>query len=348
MPKFSIIVPVYKVEKYIRECLESLINQNFKDFEVILVDDASPDGSGAICDEYALKDGRIKVIHKPENEGLGNARKSGVEAASGKWLCYVDSDDWLEENALEYCSENINESDIFVFGFTMCHQGPDGKTVWTDNVLPQRNTAETKKEIGNIVVDLERQRAFPYMCNKLYRTEFVRGSGVHFNIIKSMEDFFYNIEIFEKAERVSVVDKALYNYRKPRGETLASAYNPDFFELSKKRYEAEKRFLKNMDAESSENTQVLCRSYFNHLISCLMRDSAENSGLKFSERLKRAETYFNDVLTVEVLEEYIPDSTVRRIFASLMCRKKYGTAVIIGKLAYIARQNHGFLRLLKR
>ncbi len=100
MPLFSIIIPVYNVEKYLNKCVDSVLNQTFTDFEVILVDDGSPDNCPAICDSYAEKDKRVRVIHK-QNGGLICARKSGLEAARGDYIGFVDSDDWIEENMYE-------------------------------------------------------------------------------------------------------------------------------------------------------------------------------------------------------------------------------------------------------
>ena len=100
MDLISIIVPVYNVEKYIHECVDSIINQTYKNIEIILVDDGSPDNCGKICDEYAKKDNRIKVIHKP-NGGLSDARNHGIDVANGEWLMFIDSDDWIEPNMAE-------------------------------------------------------------------------------------------------------------------------------------------------------------------------------------------------------------------------------------------------------
>lgn len=99
MPKISIIVPVYNVEKYLRKCIDSILNQTFKDFELILIDDGSTDESGKICDEYNLKDNRIKVIHK-ENGGLSSARNAGLDIAQGEYIGFVDSDDWIESDQI--------------------------------------------------------------------------------------------------------------------------------------------------------------------------------------------------------------------------------------------------------
>lgn len=115
--KISIIIPVYKVEPYLRQCLDSVVNQTYKNLEIILVDDGSPDNCGAICDEYAKKDERIRVIHK-RNEGLPAARNEGIRAATGEWLAFVDSDDWCELDYYEKLIDAVkgHEADIFWAG----------------------------------------------------------------------------------------------------------------------------------------------------------------------------------------------------------------------------------------
>lgn len=116
-PKISCIVPVYNVEKYLRRCVDSILNQTFTDFELILVDDGSPDNSPAICYEYAVKDSRIKVIHKV-NGGVSSARNVGLDVAKGEWICFVDSDDLIEADYMQKMYEAAinNNSDFIMCG----------------------------------------------------------------------------------------------------------------------------------------------------------------------------------------------------------------------------------------
>ena len=118
MSKVSVIVPVYKVEKYLKTCINSIRNQTYTDIEIILVDDGSPDMCGKICDEFKREDNRIVVVHKT-NEGLGRARNSGLDVASGEFICFVDSDDWLVESAIEKWVYYVNKhnADIVMCNF---------------------------------------------------------------------------------------------------------------------------------------------------------------------------------------------------------------------------------------
>lgn len=135
MAVLSIIVPIYKVEDYLEECIESIFAQTFTDWECILVDDGSPDRSPAICDKYALKDARIKVIHK-KNEGVSSARKTGVNAASGKWIMFVDADDLLEVGAIEGLMRYLDEdSTLQMIEGTYCWFYPDNTEKQRDSVV---------------------------------------------------------------------------------------------------------------------------------------------------------------------------------------------------------------------
>ena len=131
MPEISVIVPVYKVEKYIHRCIDSILNQTFRDFELIMVDDGSPDNCGAICDEYAAKDNRVVVIHQ-ENGGLSAARNAGIDWAftnsNSEWLNFIDSDDWVHPEYLQklYDAAKCNNVSVSVCGFERtCGEEPE-------------------------------------------------------------------------------------------------------------------------------------------------------------------------------------------------------------------------------
>ena len=111
MPKISVIVPVYNTEKYLHRCIDSILAQTFTDFELLLIDDGSKDNSGAICDEYAAKDSRVRVFHK-ENGGVSSARNLGLDNVRGEWVTFVDSDDWVEKEYIELFVKNIDDLGI--------------------------------------------------------------------------------------------------------------------------------------------------------------------------------------------------------------------------------------------
>ena len=140
--KISVIVPVYKAEAWLARCVDSILAQTFRDLEVILVDDGSPDGSGALCEGYAAADSRVKAIHKA-NGGVSSARNAGIEAASGEWVAFVDSDDWLEPDYLERLADRLTgpDCDVVMGGARIT----DGVSI-TGRPCPPRPTL-TKEEL---------------------------------------------------------------------------------------------------------------------------------------------------------------------------------------------------------
>ena len=137
---FSVIIPVYNVERYLRKCLDSILIQSFKDFEVILVDDGSKDKSGTICDEYATKDERISVLHK-ENGGVSSARNAGIDKASGEWILFVDADDVVPQDTFLYYANSIASNDIeMILGsYVECDE---------NGVITKSDTRQFEKQIS--------------------------------------------------------------------------------------------------------------------------------------------------------------------------------------------------------
>ena len=129
--KLSVVVPVYKVEKYLARCIESILEQSFADFELILVDDGSPDRCPAICDEYAQKDDRIKVIHQT-NRGLSSARNAGIECASGEYIAFIDSDDFISKNMFSILMQNALDHQADISGCCAVLVAEDAEAEFTD------------------------------------------------------------------------------------------------------------------------------------------------------------------------------------------------------------------------
>jgi len=165
----TIIVPIYKVEEYLRRCVDSILKQTYKNLEVILVNDGSPDGCGAICDEYATLDGRIEVIHKT-NGGLSDARNAGIEVAHGSYVSFVDSDDWIHQEYIGKLYDLLREtnSDISVCNFI--------KTS-SDNIELEITTGEifefTNHEALEQLTDIKFYDQMVISCGKLYKKKLV-------------------------------------------------------------------------------------------------------------------------------------------------------------------------------
>lgn len=218
-PEISVIVPVYKVEKYLNKCIDSILLQTFKDFELILVDDGSPDKCGEICDKYEYEDNRIKVIHK-ENGGVSSARNAGIDIARGKYINFVDSDDWIERESLEVLYKIANET---------CADIVQGKGVIAkDEVNIELIKNSTFNEYSNVEAlhdlfnyDNGEIRIVPF--NKLNSIRLF--SGLRYPEGKIHEDEYLTPRLIYKANKVAVVDSQLYHYRLSKGSIMRSKFS---------------------------------------------------------------------------------------------------------------------------
>ncbi len=209
MPEISIIVPVYNVEQYLSQCVSSIITQSYKDFELILVDDGSPDNCPAMCDDFAEKDIRIKVIHQ-KNGGLSNARNSGFKAACGKYIWFIDSDDYILENALKTISEYFHtESDIISFGFVNDVNGE----IKGRNVMPFAGIADNK-QICALANTACSSHLFTFVWRDIYNREFLINNNIYFvDGLSYAEDSAFNSKAFFLANRICYIEDCLYAYR---------------------------------------------------------------------------------------------------------------------------------------
>lgn len=203
-PIISIIVPVYKAEKYLHRCVDSLLAQTFTNFELVLVDDGSPDGSGHLCDEYALKDSRVKVIHKT-NGGVASARQCGIENATGVYTIHADPDDWVEPTMLQelYDKAVAENADMVVCDYFLCKRK---KTLY----ISQKPCSLRPDDLFREYLG---QRLHGSLCNKLIKRELYTKYNISFHPeIVRWEDLYIVCLILMHPVKVAYLDKSFYYY----------------------------------------------------------------------------------------------------------------------------------------
>ncbi|MEU6814753.1 CDP-glycerol glycerophosphotransferase family protein [Streptomyces sp. NPDC046860] len=227
MPRFSVIVPCFKVQGFLRECLDSVLGQSFGDLEVIAVDDRSPDGCGAILDEYAERDPRVKVLHLPENVGLGRARNAGMPHATGDYLLFLDSDDTLTPGALEAVAGRLAESadpDVLVFDYARTYWwGGTRRNVLAHLLSAQDGTftAAERPEILDLLM---------VVWNKVYRRDFVTAHGFAFPP-GYYEDTPWTFPVMLSAGRIATLDQVCLHYRQRRQGNILSTTSRKHFDV---------------------------------------------------------------------------------------------------------------------
>lgn len=217
----SIIIPVYKTERYLPKCLESLLAQSYADWEAILVDDGSPDGSGELCDAYAGKDGRFRVIHQ-DNAGPGAARNHGLEVAQGEYVCFVDSDDWVGPRFLESVMAPAHtDKDILFWGYTAAYADRE-----EERHVPER-CADTQAEAWQMISELKQTRMFGYMVVDRFKRSVIEEHGIRFATdIKVHEDLCFTNEYCQHITSAACIDNTDYRYRMAEGGSLSSRFYP--------------------------------------------------------------------------------------------------------------------------
>lgn len=217
---FSIILPVYNVEKYLRECVDSILSQTFTDYEIILVDDGSVDSSPKICDEYAEKDNRIKVIHK-KNGGLSDARNAGTEIANGEYIIYIDSDDFLIDNSFlsKVCEKTRSGVDLVFYKYVKFF---DGTKQFSECNFGYQ-TALTKEGYAEKISALVKSDSFYGMAwIKAIKTSVIKNNNIMFEVGLLGEDMEWNYHIITHSSNIDFVDEPFIAYRQREGSITST------------------------------------------------------------------------------------------------------------------------------
>ena len=319
-PEISIIVPVYNVEKYLKRCIDSILNQSFTNFELILVDDGSTDNSGKIIDEYAIKDERIKVIHK-ENGGQGSARNRGLDIAKGNYIGFVDSDDWIHKDMYKCMYQIINEdsTDIVQVGHNTVEKYTKDKRcnindlniICIDNII-EKFTDCNSFEILPLI--------FP--VNKLYRRELWKN--LRFPEGKFAEDLRIIYKIYDITTKYKIIDYNFYNYYMSPNSSTRGEFNIKKLE-DLEAWEEMFQFFKNKysDIDISNLKAVFCRRLLRYyFLTCEYKNIQIDLKKKFNSNVK-------NVLKSKKLN--YKEKSVYLLFriSPILCKKKSGKTLNI-------------------
>lgn len=337
-PCYSIIMPVYNVARYLDESINSVIAQTYNDWELILINDASPDNSLAICRRYEESDSRIIVVDKKVNEGLGMARNTGMEFASGEWILFMDSDDRIEPHTLEKlkCYLKSDTPDILVFGFTQEFEDKDRNILSKNILIPPPEKSENSYETAALSMFLDYNRVFSYAWNKLYRCSLLREHKILFERTKMIEDSLFNFQAFNKARHVVCISEAYYRYRKPPHETLASQYIDDFYLLCLRRFHEELSLLARNNALTKRNLEMLSAVHIKHIFSALVR-IISNQNFSTHTKLEKQKEIFNDKDIQESLMKCTAENFKYKVLLNCMKQKRIVLCFVLARIYLLVR-----------
>lgn len=280
-PKISVVVPVYNVEKYLPCCIDSILAQTFTNFELILVDDGSPDGCPAICDEYAKRDCRVKVVHQ-QNQGVSAARNIGLDMTRGEYVCFVDSDDYISQDLFStYIFElEQRDLDLIICGFKNFYDKNKKKSFYE---LPNQEIFELKdfwKNFGNLL----NNHILRSPCNKLYRINVIKNNGIRFDTSTQMaEDAIFNSVYYDKIKSLRVCNKPLYNVRiHDSSSRLTNSYHENFLASQITLFKNYVNLLRKNNVLSDENISVISYEFSNLLWKGLSDEARKKNCIPLS------------------------------------------------------------------
>ncbi|MEF9892034.1 MAG: glycosyltransferase family 2 protein [Anaerorhabdus sp.] len=311
--KLSIIMAMYNAEKYIKPCLESILNQTFKDFELIIVDDGSKDGSAEIVKKYGEIDKRIKY-HYQENQSACVALNNGIGYAKGEYLTFVDNDDIVEIETYEKVSNLLDEfsADIVVYGYYQEFIDEGYSTI----CKPDELYASTYEECQNIVVNIFENGVFHPFWNKWYRRELILINDINFDSrFNSMGDYSFNCRLFQHAKNIATLDFVGYHYLKRNRDSLVTNYVKNMVPCFEERRRLTRELFDYYDLwclESAKNYYIT--QYYFESEDFLINLYKPKCDLDKNEKCKLIDKYILDKKSKEYYDCFKPNTIYAKIF----------------------------------
>lgn len=312
----SVIVPIYNVEKELNRCVDSLLNQTYPYLEIILVDDGSPDQCGRICDDYARRDERVRVIHK-KNAGLGMARNSGLEVASGEFILFVDSDDFVSNTHVEVLLNAITEENAdmaitgyirnFTDGRRIARQATQNRKVFQKDQILQEVLLPILGAKVDASSDVERTMS---VWTNIYRKTLIDEHHLRFVSEREYvsEDLFFNIHYIMSANVIAVLPECSYFYSE-NVNSLTNAFRPDRFEKYCKMFLHETELLKSFGVFECAKLRVY-RTLIMKAKKCISMIACSDMGLR--KKMQATKEILENKIFNDVLQEYTPHVTEKR------------------------------------
>ncbi|MCR5581330.1 MAG: glycosyltransferase [Pseudobutyrivibrio sp.] len=332
--KFSVIVPTYGVGDYIGDALGGLMMQTYDNFEVIIVDDCSPDKSGEIARDFMERDDRFFYYRHDKNQGVSCARNTGITHATGDYILFLDPDDMYERNLLRVCAAVLerNPVDLLVYSFTEDYRNKAGKIEYmkgiTLDLLDYDDDMVTTNDpvtIHKLAMQMEGITMLGYPWNKCYKTSVIKENNLQFQQIKHVEDILFNCDFLDYTTSMVVLNDVLYHYRNQGQARLTGGAIDDYFKLQKIRvqriYEQQQEW-KTCDFEA---LGTLSKEYFRSFQSAMVRQLesgvSDDEILKWCNKEAESEMY-------EELKRYMPDnSKTLKLLYKPLTEGLFGTAL---------------------
>lgn len=321
MCRLSIVMPVYNTARFLNRSIDSVIAQTFTDWELILVDDGSKDNSGAVCDEYAKKDGRIKVIHK-ENGGAGSARNMGLDIAKGDYVVFPDSDDWIEKDAYEYCVKKMDDDDLdmMVFGSvnTVYDEEENAISEIDGRITPCHY--KTQEECRKHFAMLMDSQPMGGPSDKVYRMSIIRDNHVRYPDLRRMQDGVFNMRYFDHISSFAAVDRFFYHFTMHPSDYQKKKIPKDFVKCAIVFHKTALGLLEKWDRKTEDNERLMGDWFTEQVILAQTDYLPKGEGTGFGDIYRHIKTINNNEYIHAFYKRYSKIHEMRKMETAIMNR----------------------------
>lgn len=339
-PFFSVVMPAYGVEKYLEKAVKSIQDQTFTDWELIIVEDGSPDKTGELAEKLKETDDRIQVLHHEKNRGLSPARNTGMAAAQGEYIWFMDPDDYVDTDVLENVYESLkkNPAQLVVMGHVEEYYDGDGKLSYTHDVKPHRHYFREQEKLREYMIYLEQETLYGYAWNKFYSLEHIRREGLQYETVRLIEDIVFNIQFCMKIEKMNVLDITPYHYAKRMEGSLTTKFVTDYYPLHRRRISMLYEQQKYWHTDTAETCAILGSLYGRYILSALERNCDKQAEMTHKDRAK----FCKDVFADELFKSLIPkakarDSKALKVTLACLNQKSVFFCTMLGRAVHIVR-----------
>lgn len=336
MPQISIIVPVYKAERVLSKCVDSVLGQTFADWELLLIDDGSPDGSGALCDQYAAKDGRVRVVHK-ENGGVSSARNRGMDEAAGEYILFIDADDWIEPSACEKLYGALTGAGADSAGCAHWNIQPTGEKTLEPAAMPAG--VYGREEFRRGIVDrlLGQRLGLPgevlngFIWRFLFSRRIIAENHIQF-AGAYLEDELFLMEYFCLAEKLVMVDEPLYYYLQ-NPASVTRNYLPDYMGTFHRFMAAKEELVRRFGLDGDDPLWRESSNWAGLLIA-IGNEYAATNPAPWGEKRRRVEGFCREPDMVLAIQRLKPQGMGRnkQLAADLVRRGRFGLLTLLYRL----------------
>ncbi|MFC4739516.1 glycosyltransferase family 2 protein [Flavobacterium ponti] len=315
----SIIMPVYNVEKYIAKSIQSVLNQTYQDFELLVIIDGSPDNSKQIAETF--NDERITIYEK-SNGGLSDARNYGLKRAKGEFVYFLDSDDWIEPTLLQdtICVFDKKEIDLVIFGYFLDNEDLEGNLISTKEISTK--DIQFDKDLNNLDLDEKTLNILGYAWNKLYRISFLKNNNIIFDKgVSLVEDILFNSKVYKNSNTLTFINKRLYHYINRPSESLIKTFHKNSFELYLEKSNSIESFLDSWNISNDKKNKILASVIVSGIRYCVNNLFAFKNDLNEGQKIAYIKMMLHNADTQKFIKSYDAISSFDKLYKKIISNK---------------------------